>query len=152
MIKLENVDGNIRLSLEVVGYEFPDSPKDDWCLLQVGIDQEGQTCELIDPALETTELVHLLRWFSSLSEGRLPRYAHLTFTEPCISFEFLAFKDNVIRIAVRLSRELKPDFKIRQFGRSSDNWSIVFELDQVQFKSIRDGLSDTLDRFPIRGS
>ena len=152
MIKLKNIDGKVNLSIEVKGYQFPESEKDDWCLLKVLVEQGNNSVELLDPAIETTELVQLLLWFSRLAEGRLPRYAHLTFTEPCISFNFLSFKDDVIRISVTLSHELKPDFPLVQFGRESSEWCIVFELSENQFKNIRNGIKSTLKRYPIRGS
>ncbi len=152
MFKLKNIEKNIELALEVVGYQFPESEIDDWCLLKATLEQENESCELVDAAIEITELVQLLRWFSSLSEGRLPRYAHLTFTEPCISFKFLAFTNDVVRIAIELGHELKPSFQMKQFGRKSEAWSVVFELDNTAFNKIRSGIQGALERFPIRGS
>ena len=152
MFNLKNIENNIELSLEVVGYQFPESYKDDWCLIKATIKQGNESCELVDPSVETTELVQLLHWFSSLSEGRLPRYAHLTFTEPCISFKFLAFKDNIVRIAIELGHELKPSFQMKQFGSKSPVWSIVCELNDTAFIEIRSGIKGALKRCPIRGS
>jgi len=152
MLNLKNVENNIELSLEIVDYQFPESDKDDWCLLKATIKQENERCELVDPSLETTELVQLLRWFSSLSEGRLPRYAHLTFTEPCISFKYLAFTGEVVRIAIELGHELKPSFQMKQFGRKYEGWSMVFELNESAFSKIRGGIKSALERCPIRGS
>lgn len=152
MLKLKNVEGKIDLSLDVVGYQFPDSKSDDWCLLKATIIQDGDECELIDPAIETSELVQLLRWFSSLSEGRLPRYAHLTFTEPCISFKFLAFNEGVVRIAINLGRELKPPFEIDQFRAKNNEWSIVAELKSNELAAMRDGIERSLKIYPVRGS
>lgn len=152
MFKLKNVEGNIDFSLEVIGYQFPDSKKDDWCFLKVKIDQGDNRCELVDPALETTELVQLLRWFSSLAEGRLPRYSCLTFTEPCLSFDFLAFNDGVVRISINLSHELKPPFKIKQFRAMSEDWNVVIELRANDFANIRGGIKSALEKYPVRGS
>ncbi|MET1255630.1 hypothetical protein [Aliikangiella maris] len=152
MIKLKNIEGKVSLSIEVVGYQFPESEKDDWCLLKVQVEQDNDSIELIDPAIETTELAQLLLWVSSLSEGRLPRYAHLTFIEPCISFNFLSFKDDIVRISITLSHELKPNFPLIQFGNESSEWCIVFELNENQFTNIRNGIKSTLERYPIRGS
>jgi hypothetical protein len=152
MFKLKNIEGKIDLTLEVVGYQFPDSDEDDWCNLKVTVEQEKERCELVDPALETTELVQLLLWFSSLSECRLPRYAHLTFTELCISFEFLAFKDDVVRIAIHLSHELKPEILMKQLGSKSEDWCVIFELGSENFSNIRNGMKSALERCPIRES
>lgn len=151
MFELKNVERKIVVSLDVVGYQFPKDNKDNWCLLKVIIEQENKRCELVDPAIETTELVKLLHWFTDLSEGRLPSYAHLTFIEPCISFQFLAFKDGVVRIAIRISHELKPDFEINQFGRSSADWSVICEINQAVFNTVLSGIKATLESFPVRG-
>jgi hypothetical protein len=152
MLELKNIEGKIDLSLEIIGYQFPDSKSDDWCLLKATIIQGSDECELIDPAIETSELVHLLRWFSSLAEGRLPRYAHLTFTEPCIGFKFLSFKDGVVRIAINLGHELKPPFEIDQFRAKNNEWSIVAELKSNELTAIRNGIKHSLEVYPVRGS
>ena len=151
MMKLKNVEGKIDLYLDVVGYQFPDNDRDDWCLLEVVIDQEGKCCRLVDSAIDATELVELLCWFSNLSEGRLPSCAHLMFTEPCISFEFLAFKNGLVRIAVRLSHELRPDFEMQQFGEASNDWCVVIDLDGASLKKISNDIKSSVERFPIRG-
>ena len=152
MLKLKNVDESIEFFCNLIGYQFPESEDDDWCLLSVSVHQKQESCELIDPALETTELIMLLRWFSSLSEGRLPRYSHLTFTEPCISFEFLAFKDSIVRIGIHLSHELKPNFSMYQFCEYSDDWCIIFELDYSSLVNIANNIRSVLERYPVRGS
>ncbi|GLQ29634.1 WapI family immunity protein [Litoribrevibacter albus] len=151
MINLTNIEEKINLYIEVAGYEFPEIEDDDWCLLRLRIQQESDSIELVDPAIETTELAQLLHWFSSLVEGRLPEYAHLDFVEPCISFEFLAFKEDVVRISINLSHELSPSFPMRQFGSEANEWSIVFDLGEEQLKSICSGIKKTLDQYPIRG-
>ncbi len=94
MIELNNIENNVRLKCDIVGYEFPDNLEDNWCILRVEVKQENQTFVRVDPALETTELVELYEWFESISKNRLPQYAQLTFTEPCISIEFLACKND----------------------------------------------------------
>ncbi|WP_428243529.1 WapI family immunity protein [Gynuella sp.] len=152
MFRLKNVEGKIDFSLEVIGYQFPERKEDDWCLLKVKIDQGEDRCELVDPALETTELVQLLRWFSSLAEGQLPRYSCLTFIEPCLKFNFLAFNDGAVRIAINLSHELKPPFKMEQFIAKSEDWNIVIELHANDFANIDGGIKMALEKYPVRGS
>lgn len=151
MITLKNIEERIDLEIEVVGYQFPEIEDDDWCFLRLRIQQDSDNIELIDPAIETTELIDLFSWFSCLSEGRLPEYAHLDFVEPCISFKFLSFKEGVVRISINLSHELKPDFPMKQFGYEENEWSIAFDLEEEQLKSICSGIKKTLDQYPIRG-
>jgi len=152
MFNLKNVEGSVEFNCEVIGYQFPESKKDDWCLLKIVIKQENYECELIDPALEVTELVQLQNWFTCLAKKRLPEFSHLTFTEPCISFEFLANRSGLVRIAVRLSHELKPSFKLKQFQFESNDWDIVFEVDEKKLKEIIVGIKNSLYKYPVRGS
>ena len=116
MLKLRNVEDKVELELAVEGYQFPDSPQDDWCMVKAVVRQGDELYEAVDPALETTEIVGILEWFKCLSEHRLPRFGHLTFTEPCIEFEFLACEDELVRISINLSNELQPGFDLKQFG------------------------------------
>lgn len=152
MLNLKNVEGSVELNCEIIGYQFPDSKKDDWCLLKVSIKQENERCELVDPALEAAELEQLENWFTCLAEKRLPKYARLTFTEPCISFEFLAYRDGLVRIAVRLGHELKPNFKLKKFRSESSDWGVVFEINERQFEGILSGIRKTLLKYPVRGN
>jgi hypothetical protein len=152
MIELGNVENHVSFRCEVVGYEFPDSLEDNWCLLKVTVKQDARCFEAIDPALETYDLIAIQNWFKSLSEGKLPRYAHLAFTEPCISFEFLACKDSRVRLGINLHNELTPDFKLKQFNARHSNWAIVFELDNDDFKKTLDGIRTAIDTYPVRGN
>lgn len=150
MIELTNIEHNVILKCDIVGYEFPDSPGDNWCLLRVEVRQGNKSFERIDPALETTELLDLCEWFRCLSESRLPRYSRLTFTEPCISFEFLACKDDQVRISVELSHELKPDFELEQFQSKHSEWTIVFELNSKDFEKTLTGIKEAINQYPMR--
>jgi len=151
MLELKNIENHVRLRCEVVGYQFPNSPEDDWCLLKVEIKQGNQLFEKVDQALEATELVEIYEWFKCLSENRLPQYAHLTFTEPCISFEFLSCKNEQVRISVELSHELKPDFELEQFQSKHSDWVIVFELNGKDFEKTIGGIEASINQYPISG-
>ncbi|MCB1777644.1 MAG: hypothetical protein KDI50_09425, partial [Candidatus Competibacteraceae bacterium] len=133
MFKLSNVENKIELSLSIEGYQFPETQNDDWCLVKVVVKQGKDFFETIDPALETTELLVILEWFKCLAEPKLPRYARLCFTEPCLEFAFLARKDDSVRIAIRLSHEMKPSFDLKQFGQLFSEWEVIFELKKNEF-------------------
>jgi len=150
MIELENIENHVKLKCEVVGYQLPDNLEDNWCLLKLEIKQGDKFFEIIDPALETTELVELCEWFKSLSKNRLPRYAKLDFTEPCISFEFLACKNECVRISVELSHEFEPTFKLEQFQSKQSDWVIVFELNDKDFEKTIGGIEAAISHFPTR--
>lgn len=151
MFKLINVENKIELALSVEGYQFPDTPKDDWCFIKVIVKQGDDSFEAIDPALETTELLNILEWFRCLAARKLPRYARLSFTEPCWEFEFLACKDSSVRISISLSHELKPNFDLKQFGLSPSKWKIVFDLGANEFEKVISGIEATALQYPVRG-
>ncbi|MFC1836860.1 hypothetical protein ACFL2Q_19400 [Thermodesulfobacteriota bacterium] len=150
MIELNNVEDHLSFRCEVIGYEFPDNPEDDWCLLKVDIKQGYQSFEAVDPAIEASDLVRIFEWFKCLAEHRLPPYAELCFTEPCISFGFLAHRNEKVRISIELSNKLKPDFNLSQFGLSETDWRIVFELDNVDFERTLHGIEAATRQHPIR--
>ena len=150
MFKLSNVENKVGLELSVEGYQFPESPKDDWCFVKVIVRQGKDTFETVDPALEATELHGILEWFRCLSERKLPRYARLCFTEPCLEFEFLACTNSSVRISIHLSHELKPNFDLKQFGLPPSEWSVVFELRENEFNKVISGIEKALLRCPAR--
>ena len=150
MIKLKNIERNIELQLVVMGYQFPNDSEDNWCLINTIVTQGNEKFEVTDPALETTEIIKILDWFKRLSLHRLPRFNKLTFTEPCLEFEFLACHDNKVRLAINLSHEIKPNFKINQFKRKTNDWNIIFELSDDDFKSIIVDMEAILMQYPNR--
>ena len=152
LIELSNVEKRVHLKCQVIGYQFPERWRDDWCLLEVNVTQGEYNFKRVDPALETTELVRLHQWFKCLSERRLPKFANLSFTEPCISFQFLGCTDEDVRISIQLGYELKSNFEIEQLGINNDNWKIVFTLNDRDFEGVLDGISQTLIAYPIRGN
>jgi hypothetical protein len=150
MFHASNIDGSVHLDCAVVGYQFPDIPDDDWCLVRVAVRHGQKTFEKVDPALEATELLSLRDWFRSLANDRLPRYAHLEFTEPCLGFEFLAKDDTGVRFAVHLRDELRPTFDLEQFSCVTAAWAVVFHFDAERLASVASAIEATLDRWPIR--
>ena len=153
MIELVNVDKSVAIKFQIVGYQFIEevsSGDDDWCNLEINLKHNGKLFNKVDPAIDANELNRLYQWFYSLSINTLPRYAHLSFTEPCISFKFLAKKNSTTRIAINLSHELKPKFKLTQLRQESNDWNIVFELSEKDFKSILNSLSDSIKKYPVR--
>lgn len=151
MFTLVNAENKVTLGCEIVGYVFPENDQDEWLLLRVKVVQGDKIFERIDAALETTELVDLCQWFTSLSEHRLPRYAQLDFTEPCIRLSFLACKDNRVRISIALSHELKPDFELEQFKEIHREWDVIFELTGNDFEHIIHGIKAAIQHYPMRG-
>lgn len=150
MLTAKSVGGGVDFQCSVIGYEFPDSAGDDWCLLKVSVAQGADAFERIDPAIEAPDLVKMRDWFDCLSTGRLPRRAHLSFVEPCISFDFLARSDAGIRFGIHLGAELTPPFPLQQFGESIDEWHVVFELPPAAIAEIVVQIDAAIARFPAR--
>lgn len=153
MIALDNVDKSVKFKSQVVGYQFPNAKnKDDanWCLLEVDVIHGEKIFHKIDPAIETQDLGRLYDWFTCLSTNTLPRFAHLKFTEPCISFEYLARRNDTVRFSVNLNYELKLNFNICQLGFEDNDWHIVFEIDKSGFDNVLIGLKDAMNKFPFK--
>lgn len=150
MFELKNIEGNVLIKANISGYQFPDSMEDDWCLLSITIKQGPLLFEKIDPALEAKEIVEIHNWFNALASYSLPRYSTLTFVEPCISFDYLAYREGKVRFSIILSHELKPRFELEQFNRSNPEWVIVFELDRVELRVALEGLKNTIEKYTVR--
>lgn len=150
MLDLLNVDGQVRLACEVVRYQFPALRTDNWCVVRLEVSQGKRSYVKEDPALETQDLVRLREWFQCLAEDRLPRYAHLTFVEPCLSFEFLGKDDAGVRFSVHLSAELRPDFRLKQLSLSTRSWQVVFHLGAEALGAIVERIEASVRRFPVR--
>ncbi|MEM7346787.1 MAG: hypothetical protein AAF485_21295 [Chloroflexota bacterium] len=135
MLNLKNADKTVEFYLTI---EDPPSnnPGSRWCLVKVIVIQGEQKFQQIYPALQHLELVEILEWFRRLSKHKLPRFGRLSFTYPCLEFEFLACDDEIIRISIGLRREMRPSFDLRQLNWTFDEWDIVFELGSVEFKTI----------------
>ncbi len=101
----------------IASYQFPDiedsADKYDknWLNVRVDIkDRSGAEFSAEDPSILTWELMELLNWFETISEGKKPEYSILGFIEPTIYFELLHKNaDNEVKIRIHLCCELKPE-------------------------------------------
>lgn len=150
MLKLRNIENNVLVSLSICGYQFPKDTADDWCLVKASISQGEEFFEKIDPALDASELLELHNWFKALSENRLPRYSYLSFTEPCLSFEYLSFSNDIVRFGIKFSNELEPNFELNQLHSISKSWNVVFGLKPCELVSIATSLEQTCKNYPVR--
>jgi hypothetical protein len=150
MIDLINVDRTARLQLNVVGYQFPDAPTDDWYLVEAKVSHRDRTFHRTDAALEARDLFWLHDWLSDLQNLRLPRFATLSFTEPCLEFDFLARTDSEVRFAITLGHELEPPFRLRQLGHMTSRWKLVFQLSRSKLGNLCDSIKEKAATLPIR--
>ena len=150
MLELKNLENSVLVSLSISGYQFPEDTTDDWCLVKVSISQGEEIFEKVDPALEASELLELHSWFKALSENRLPHYSCLSFTEPCLSFEYLSFCCDIVRFGIKFNNELKPNFELNQFNSTSKNWNVVFGLRPSELAFIAASVENACKCYPIR--
>ena len=150
IINFSDLKNDIRLELTVVGYQFPDESLDNWCLLNATISQENNVFVVNDPAIEAIDLVNILDWFKCIHNRQLPRYATLTFIEPCIEFNFIACCESYVRIAISLNNEMQPDFKFKQFGITLENCNLCFDLNLNDFNLIISNLESLVQLYPFR--
>lgn len=146
MIPFENKSEGIFLSLSVEGYQFPEC-NDDWCNIKLHLNTPAGEFLKVDPALESEELQELLNWFDDLQFRRLPKFAHLCFTEPVISFEFLAVKADTVRVAIHLSHEFKPSFLA---GSQIEPKDYLFDLSKENLIQITTNLRQAIENYPSR--
>ncbi len=157
MLTLKNKEFGTELILKVVDYQFPNYPNDDWCMISAKVTQGKNLFEVTDPALETTDLQQLLKWFQCLSARKLPQYATLCFTEPCLTFEFIRSEKDWVRISIKLDYEMKPNFLLEQLFNFDDedtiddyDFEMIFDLTQDDFSAVIASLQETIKEFPIR--
>lgn len=150
VLDASNVDHTIHRQCHVIGYEFPESSTEDWCLVRVRIDQGAEHFEAIAAALEAGDLLRIRDWFLCLADDRLPRWASIPFTEPCLGFAFVAADEDGICLAVKLAHRLQPSFPIHQFELSSDEWNVVFELPRERIRAIVADVDAAVSEYPTR--
>lgn len=150
MIVLLNINHNVELQLDIVGYQFPDI-SDNWCLLKVTVLHNHHLFEKVDPALEVPDLYKLYHWFNALAQGRLPTYAELNFTEPCLSLNFISYHDEIVRISITLNCEIMPDFALDDSTHLIKDWTLFFDLSKNTFELILKSIQQWIQDYPKRG-
>jgi hypothetical protein len=149
-IDLWNADRRVHLMLRIAGYEFPEIKEENWLDVHLTLEHDGKHFERIDPSLEVRELGWLRDWLTALRCRRLPEWATLHFTEPCLAFHYWSSTPHSIRIGIELQLELKPKFTLHQLGLDCDDWRIAFDLSDAQLDAMIATLERTLQEYPER--
>lgn len=158
MLKFYDKDHDIKLSFDIVGYQFPEITQGgdaDWCNVALNLQQGEKSFNVIDPAIAAKDLPRLLKWFTDLSERKLPDASGIGFLEPCFSFEFYNCKETTVRIGVRLNCEMRPNFYLDQLGyqpEDDEDYIVVFDLTDKDFADNIQSLKTTMQQYPIRCS
>jgi hypothetical protein len=149
LIVSRSADLSTSLDFVVVEYEFPELLEDNWIRVRLSLKSGADSFEKTDPALEAKDLVAIHKWFSALAENRLPRFAHLTFIEPCLSFEFISKRERAVRIAIHLAAEVRPPFP-PDFESSPESWPFIAEFEPEELAAIASNFAAAVRRFPHR--
>lgn len=159
MLKFYDKQHDIKLSFDIVGYQFPEITQGsdaDWCNVALHLQQGEKSFNVIDPAIEAKDLPRLLQWFTDLSERKLPDASGIGFLEPCFSFEFKWCTEKFVRIDAVLKAEMRPNFYINQGFLSpadeEDEYNIWFNLTDKDFADNIQSLKNIMQQYPIRCS
>ncbi len=139
----------------IVNYQFPniedyaDKYDKNWLNVRVDIkDKSGAEFSAEDPSILTWELMELLNWFKTISEGKKPEYSILGFIEPTIYFELLDKNaDNEVKIRIHLCCELKPE---QLKPNHDDEFVIDVNLSPKKIKDTIAGLKRIIKLYPQR--
>ena len=137
---LEDGNGPNRLSLEVVGYQFPDAldpaERCSWHMVSGHADCEQGSWQFCWQALTCDESPRVSAWLTdsadSLRQRRgVPQPLH--FTEPNLAFHAADADSNRLRIQVSFDLEFRPPW--RRHGRQAgDSFSLTFTMDEGQLR------------------
>jgi hypothetical protein len=137
---LEDCDGPNRLSLEVVGYQFPDAPdpaeRCSWHMISGHADCEQGSWRFCWQALTCDESPRVSAWLTdsadSLRQRRgVPQPLH--FTEPNLAFNAADADGKRLRIEVSFDLEFRPPWH-RHGRQAGDSFSLTFTMDEGQLR------------------
>lgn len=141
---LENKE-NESLQLDIVGYEFPNL-RDNWLLVSIHAKLKAGEWSATAPAIDTTEVEHLIRWLESIRRGEATK-DRMLFTEPNLEFELCLVTTQRLRIYFEL--EMRLNWAKEKLLYKHDLWfEIDLNLDTLDYM-ISD-LTEQLARFPTR--
>ena len=151
MIEFVNFEKDLKYSLSIDGYQFPEIKSDwdgNWLMIRSEVQYKKNRFDAVDPSLVTMEFTDIVNWFDCISNNKIPKYSNLCFTEPNLEFQLFGNRGDVIRYGIKLDLELKPNFKIDDH----DDFVMVFEHNFDQLMELKNKLRIECDAFPQRGS
>ena len=146
---LKGVD-NQTVELRVTNYQFPSSCDKDWdgnwLNIYLKVDSKQGKWQTIDPSLTTWEIQELIDWFNDLANNSKPKWTEMEFTEPNLSLCLNSdCKDFTKLIRMKFALESRP-----KSARGGKEYSVDFELDNLELKRIAIDLTSELKKYPIR--
>ncbi|WP_139159435.1 hypothetical protein [Pseudomonas argentinensis] len=144
---LELSSGERRISISVLGYEFPGAKEpDDASWVKIKVDAvDGDLCwSAKGPFLRTHEILALYEWLSAIESGATLD-SELSFTEGELAFRFA--RDNCM--VVYLNYALHP--KGSAYSYSDDAaFQVHFQLSGTDISSLIESVAICVGDFPVR--
>jgi hypothetical protein len=102
-------DRNSRFELSVAGYEFPAGGGDsaNWLRMRMSASFGSEHWSVVDPCLETWDLLWLADWVDAIAAGRRVD-SEVTFIDPNLEFRHVRSDSRGHKIRVQLSHEYLP--------------------------------------------
>jgi hypothetical protein len=139
-----------HLSLEIRGYQFPDTAADGWDAewLHVSglVEVPRGRWKFSDPCLATFELAQLGEWLRDVPVGGPER--ELEFMEPCLRFEHVERSEGDV-LVVRLAQEASPPWAT-EAQRYRDGIDLEFPFSALDFEKLAAEVRAMCRRFPQR--
>jgi hypothetical protein len=141
---------DVTLSLEVRGYQYPDTTMDGWDSEWLQIAGSAGCAkgrwQFSDPCLTTFELMKLAAWIRDVPAGGPER--ELEFTEPCLRFEHIERADGDV-LVVRLAQEASPPWAT-EAERFREGVTLEFPFATVDFNNLASTVAEMCAKFPQR--
>jgi hypothetical protein len=138
------------LSIEVRGYQFPDSAMDGWDSEWLQIHGSAECPQgqwrFSDPCLTTFELAHLAAWLREVPTGGPVR--EIEFVEPCLRFEHVERSNGDVLI-VRLSQEASPPWATES-QRYGEGVALEFPFSTLNFVTLSSAVAEMCGKYPQR--
>ncbi|MEQ9385333.1 MAG: hypothetical protein RIF36_26005 [Imperialibacter sp.] len=141
---------NQSVELRIASYQYPYTLDRDydgnWLNIYLSVNSQQGNWQTIDPSLLTWEVEELAGWLLDLSDNREPKYRHLEFIEPNISFKLLNdFCDNLKQLRIHFKLESRP-----RSAAPDEEFFVDFEADGPAFLRMASELSEQLRRYTVR--
>lgn len=141
--------GESQFILSVIGYEFErPSLKEDmnWLNIDIQVEDTQHQWNAQGPYITTFDLKTLFSWFEDIKFRRLNKFK-LNFLEHELSF---SFNEEHSIISVNLDYAFHPLYKTGQHIASSGEYSLSFDLINIDIDKVLFDLEMNATKYPIR--
>ncbi len=145
-------DTGDRLSLRVLGYEYPGDTSDEfdsnWLFVELSACIGGRTWRVRSACLLTWELEWIARWMESTAAGE-PFDRSLDFVEPCLLFEWIGRSGARTEFRVYVELECRPPWAKALGAPRKDCW-VTLHADRSELGRAAEDARRQRSMFPTR--